>query len=122
MLFFSKESVSVGQTATSFARYIGGSNMDVPPLMTNPIQNITVVGATATATVILQVAVVPTDAQQSTPPQNSDYFPYTDTTGTAINFTKNTILPVLSLNGLWVRFFIDNTGGSSTATITAQIS
>lgn len=122
MLFFYKESVPAGQSATSFAYYIGGNNADVPALITNPAMNVAVVGATSTAIVTLQVAVIPTDANQSTPPVDADYFNMTQSDGTAITYTKNTIQSFNSLNGLWVRFHIDNTGSSSTATITAQIS
>jgi len=122
MLFFDKESVADGETATSFARYIGGNNLNVPGLVSNPALNVAVTGASSTAIVTLEVAVVATDAAQSTSPVNGDFFTVTENDGTPIEFTKNTTAQFPSLNGLWVRFKVDNTAGLSPAIITAQIS
>lgn len=69
-------------------------------------------GATATMTVQLEVAYVPTSLNQNVVINPNDWIAYS----TAI--TSNNVSNTINLNNLWARLTITNSGGSN-ATITA---
>lgn len=126
MLFLKEEIVLAGADFTSEKFLIGSNHASVVngsniPTINVPTQNVAVHGATSDATVTLQVALLKTDSNnQFIDPLDADFFTMNDPAGNPVVFTSNKVVTLPSLNGLWVRFFVDNTGGSD-ATISAQI-
>lgn len=119
LLFFYNQVVPAGETATSDMWYIGTTNSSYPTL-TIPTQNL-FVKMDNNPNVQLQVAVTNNTEFQIPRPLNADFIPMTEPDGTPINISQNTIRTFNSLNGLWVRAYIDNSEGISPATVTVQL-
>lgn len=105
MIYFYNQVIYANSIVTSVQHYIGSTN-STAPLMTNPIQALLVKGATDNITVTLQAAVVPTPVDQSVQPVNSDFINVTNGT-----YNSDTTAAFPSLNGMWVRFQVNNTTG-----------
>lgn len=104
MLFpFYNTEIDVG-TTYSFKKFMGGSNT-ATPLIANPTQSLFIKGATSTLQVTLQLAAVPTPIDQSVTPLSTDWID-------KATYTADTVTTFASLNGLWVRFRVINSGGA----------
>lgn len=101
------EIVATGDTYTQ-ADYVGQTNATAP-LQGNNQQCLFIKGASAGVSVKLEVAYHPTSANQLVPPVDADFIAY----GT---YTTDTVLAIPSINGLWYRFHIINSGAASPIT------
>lgn len=111
MNYYYNSDIAIG-TNTSFEHFIGDSN-SAQSLIANPTQCLFIKGATATLTVKLQAAAPPTPKNQQVVIDPNDWMDI----GT---YTADTYTTFPSLNGLWVRFQVINSG-SGPAPITISL-
>jgi|GEM_PF-5856767 hypothetical protein len=91
-------------TQYSWKKFIGGNNT-AAPLTGIPTQCLFIKGATATLQVTLQTAAVLTPVDQQVTILDTDWIDKT-------TYTADTVTDIPTLNGLWVRFKVINSGGS----------
>jgi hypothetical protein len=104
MIYFCNSSISANTIINSTAHYVGGTN-SASSLMTNPTQALFIKGASVGVTVTLQAAVVLTPLNQNITLTDADFIEV----GT---YTADIITSFPSLNGMWLRFHINNTTGA----------
>lgn len=106
--------VPANTTVYSYVMYVGAGNV-TSALIGNPTQAVFVKGATSQITITLQAAVILTPRNQSIQPIDSDYI--TVTNGV---YNQDTTASFPSLNGMWLRFQVQNASGNA-AVVTCQI-
>lgn len=104
------QNMAAGDTYTA-PSYIGQSNVQAPLQGYNQLC-LFVKGATSTLKAVLQVAYVPCNIQQQPAPTDADFIDYA-------TYAADTVAAIPTLNGLWYRFHIINTG--ATAAITCHL-
>lgn len=103
MNLFYNTSIAAGATVYSSQIYQGESNVSMPTVG-QPAICIFTQGASDGLTVVLQAAATPNGARQ--PPLNTDWVD-------VLTLTSDEITNNLSLNGLWLRFAVTNSGATA---------
>jgi len=112
MLALYNQVILANSTFYSPAVYIGLTNSPYP-LIVNPIQAIFIKGSSTTLSVTIEGAFIPTPPNEQVTLLDTDYIEIQ-------TITADGVINGLSLNGLWIRFKVQNTA-SSDAIVTAVL-